>query len=79
MVWSRSRDPVLGSGVVEHPGGVVEDVADVGAAAGQVGPGRVDVGGDQVRPWAEPGVAEVTPVPKMTEQAEPGGVSWTTR
>ena len=51
-----SRAPAAGpatrswrSGVVEHAGGVVEDVADLGAAVGQVGPGRVDVGGDQVQ------------------------------
>jgi len=31
------------------------------------------------RPCAEPGAAEVIPVPKMTEQADPGGVSCTTR
>ena len=31
------------------------------------------------RPCAEPGAAEVTPVPKMIEHAEPGGVSCTTR
>ncbi len=30
-------------------------------------------------PWAEPGAAAVTFLPKMTEQPEPGGVSWTTR
>src|SRR5208282_1754130 len=31
------------------------------------------------RPCAEPGAADDTPVPKITEQADPGGVSWTTR
>jgi hypothetical protein len=31
------------------------------------------------RPWADPGPAELTPVPKMIEQADPGGVSCTTR
>ena len=31
------------------------------------------------RPSAEPGVAEVIPVPKMIAQADPGGVSCTTR
>ena len=30
-------------------------------------------------PSAEPGAVEVTPVPKMTEHGEPGGVSCTTR
>jgi hypothetical protein len=30
-------------------------------------------------PWAEPGAAEVTFLPKMTEHAEPGGVNWITR
>jgi hypothetical protein len=28
------------------------------------------------RPWAEPGAAAVTLLPKMTEHAEPGGVNW---
>ena len=31
------------------------------------------------RPSTEPGAAVVTPVPKMIEHAEPGGVSCTTR
>jgi hypothetical protein len=31
------------------------------------------------RPWAEPGAAAVTFLPKMTEQAEPGGVNCMTR
>ena len=31
------------------------------------------------RPWAEPGVAAVTFLPKMTEHPEPGGVNWITR
>ena len=31
------------------------------------------------RPWAEPGAAAVTFLPKMTEQPEPGGVNWITR
>jgi hypothetical protein len=31
------------------------------------------------RPSADPAAAEVIPVPKMTEQGEPGGVSGTTR
>ena len=30
-------------------------------------------------PWAEPGVAAVTFLPKMTEHPEPGGVNWITR
>jgi hypothetical protein len=31
------------------------------------------------RPVTEPGGASVTPVPRVIEQAEPGGVSWTKR
>ena len=31
------------------------------------------------RPWAEPGAAAVTFLPKMTEHPEPGGVNWITR
>src|SRR5258705_9518703 len=30
-------------------------------------------------PWAEPGAAAVTFLPKMTEHQEPGGVNWITR
>jgi hypothetical protein len=30
-------------------------------------------------PWAEPGAAAVTFLPKMTEHPEPGGVNWITR
>ena len=30
-------------------------------------------------PWAEPGAAAVTFLPKMTEHREPGGVNWITR
>src|SRR3954454_5307855 len=30
-------------------------------------------------PWAEPGTAVVTFLPKITEHSEPGGVNWTTR
>jgi hypothetical protein len=28
------------------------------------------------KPWAEPGAAGVTFLPKMTEHPEPGGVNW---
>ena len=34
---------------------------------------------ESCRPSKEPGGADVTPVPKMIEQPEPGGVSCTTR
>ena len=30
-------------------------------------------------PLTEPGTASVSPLPMVTEHAEPGGVSWTTR
>src|ERR1700678_1209058 len=46
VLRSRASHPVLRTGVVEHPGDVVEDLADLGAAGGQVGPGRVEVGRD---------------------------------
>ena len=31
------------------------------------------------KPCAEPGAAEVTFLPKITEALEPGGVNWITR
>jgi hypothetical protein len=34
---------------MEHPAGVVEHLAHLSAVAGQFGPGRVDVGHDQVQ------------------------------
>jgi hypothetical protein len=57
----------------------MEHLAHLDAVVGQLGPGRLDVEHHQVRPCTEPGVADVTPVPKMTEHAEPGGASFTTR
>ena len=30
-------------------------------------------------PREEPGAASVIPIPNVSEQADPGGVSWTTR
>ncbi len=55
------------------------DGADFGAAFGEFTTGRFDVGDGQVRARADPGAASVSPTPNWTEQAEPGGVSWTTR
>ena len=69
---SRARDPVPRTGVVEH-------LAGLRVAGGQVGPGGVDVGGDQVQALHRARCGRGDPVPKMTEQAEPGGVSCTTR
>src|SRR5690349_25040335 len=40
----RAGHPGLGAGVVEHPARVVEHLADLDAAAGQFGAGRLDVG-----------------------------------
>jgi hypothetical protein len=31
------------------------------------------------KPWAEPGAAVVTFLPKITDHPEPGGVNWTPR
>ena len=45
----RASDPCRRTGVMEHASGVVEHAADLGAAGGQVGPGRVDVVCDQVQ------------------------------
>ena len=43
MLRSRPAHPRLGPGVVEHPGRVVEGLADVDPAGDQVGSGVVDV------------------------------------
>ena len=43
MVRSRASHPSLGPGVVEHPARVMEHLAHLGAAAGQLGAGRLDV------------------------------------
>ena len=59
--------------------GVVEHFADLYAATDQFVAGGLDVGDNQVQPWAEPGAAPVTFLPKMTEHPEPGGVNWITR
>src|SRR5271166_5682992 len=47
-VWGQAGDSSLSSGAVEHPAGVVEHLAHLGAASGELGPGRVDVGDDEV-------------------------------
>jgi len=57
----------------------VPDGADLDATVGEFTTGRFDVGDGQVRARADPGAASVSPTPNWTEQAEPGGVSCTTR
>ena len=57
---------------------VVEELADLDAGGNQLVPGGLDVGNDQ-ECLAEPGAADVTPLPKWTEDEEPGGVNWTKR
>ena len=61
-------------GIVERAAGIVEDFADVDAAGDQVLAGGVDVihGEDQVR---RPDLADVTPLPKMIDVSEGGGVN----
>jgi hypothetical protein len=55
----------------------VEDLADLDAALCQLGPGGVDVGDDQVQ--ALDGAGRSSFFITAIEQAEPGGVVWTTR
>jgi hypothetical protein len=64
---------------MEHTAGVVEHLAHVGALSGELVARSVDVEHDELQALTEPGAAAVTPVPKMIEHAEPGGVSCTTR
>lgn len=45
----RSGHPALGPGAVEHPALVVEHLTDLHAAAGELGPGRLNVGDDEVK------------------------------
>ena len=55
------------------------DLADLDAALGQLGAGGLDVGDDQLEPLDRAGEVSTSPAPTAIEQADPGGVSWTTR
>jgi len=55
----------------------MEDLADVHPAPGQLGAGGLDVGDDQVQARTEPGTSALRM--SVIEQADPGGVSCTTR
>ena len=79
MILGRAGHAPLGPRVVEDAAGVVEDLADVGAAADELVPRGVDVRDRELQGSTEPGSAEVTLVPKMIDACDPGGVSWTTR
>ena len=60
--------------------GLVPDVADGDAAPDKLPAGGLDVGDDQAGGPGRAGTGQsVRPTPIWTEQAEPGGVSWTTR
>ena len=69
-VSRRPRDPVRDAGVVEYPAGVVEHLADLHAAAGQVGSGRLDVVDDQVQALCRTGLGS----PGSARAAAPGPV-----
>ena len=57
----------------------MEDLADICAVVGELLRAASMSETVSIRPSAEPGAAEVTPLPKMTEHSEPGGVTCTTR
>ena len=54
-------------------------LASLDTAGDELGARSPNVGNDQVHAYAEPGAADVTPVPNWIEHSEPGGVSWTMR
>jgi hypothetical protein len=78
MFRGRTAQGSLGPSVMEDPCHVVERFADVDPAPDQVRTGLIDVVDRELEPLGRAGRADVTPVPKMIEQAEPGGVSCTT-
>jgi hypothetical protein len=51
---------------VKHAGGVVEDLADIGAAGSQLGPGRIDVGDNELQ------ALRLTDSGSLTEPPAPG-------
>jgi hypothetical protein len=57
---------------------VVEELANLDAGGDQLIPGGLDVGNNQ-ECLGRTGAADVTFLPKWTEQQEPGGVNWTRR
>ena len=62
-----------------HVARVVEHFADRDATSEQLLRAASMSETTRYRPWAEPGAAAVTPLPKITEAPEPGGVNWRMR
>jgi hypothetical protein len=84
MLGIRTADPeppkqvgLVRAGV--HAAGAVEHLADLDAATSSSSRAASMSETIRYRPWAEPGAAAVTFLPKMTEHPEPGGVNWITR
>src|SRR5207245_2798240 len=71
VVGVRARLPSAGS--------PVPDVADLHPTSDELGPTASMSVTTRCVPRYEPGAASVSPVPMVIEQAEPGGVNWTTR
>ncbi len=79
MVWSRPRYPPFSSGMVGHPTGVMEHPAHRHAAPASSARAASMSSTTNCKPCVDPGAADATPAPKMTEHLEPGGVICTTR
>src|ERR1700691_3860499 len=47
VLWSRARSACLTAGVMEHPTGVMEDLAYLDTTVDYLGPGRLDIGDDE--------------------------------
>jgi len=83
MPGIRTADPdppkqVRLVGARVHAADAVEHLADLDAASSSLRAASMSET-IRCRPWAEPGAAAMTFLPKMTEHPEPGGVTWITR
>ena len=52
VLWGRARSACLGAGVMEHPAGVMEHLAHLDTTVDQLGPGRLDIGDDELQTFS---------------------------
>ena len=77
--WTAQALPSGSLKKTKRPHGKSCDLADLDAAAGQLGVRGVDVVDDELQALHRAGPASVMPCPIAIEHAEPGGVSCTKR